>query len=294
LEEVVYPKYWIPQKNEVEVFDVECGTEEYNDVLCDFLNELFYYDVKVKKLTRVQNLNLFKWYYLRRYDVQCKLEKKGVEKMLYHGTSLTAIDGIVNGGLDNRLSKLTGANGAGVYFAKSPITSLHYLDIEAEKLKMLICRAVTGRSEKGAKNLTRPPILRNSTDRERADSVKAELGHDKTFTVYDTYQSYPEYIVEFEINKEKVNIPKNNKTNQGNNNISIQPLNNSNPKINKTDEPKNISTDGLNFKNAIDGFNIKNILDANNKNINYQTMVNNDHLFNNKMLNNSFNGFFCN
>jgi len=168
--------------------------------------------------------------------VQCKLGKNNVEKMLYHGTSLNSIDGIVSGGLDNRLSKLSGANGAGVYFAKSPITSLHYLDMEAGKLKMLICNVITGKSEKGAKNLTRPPILRNSTERDRADSVKAELGHDKTVTVYDTYQSYPEYIVEFEINKEKVNIPKHNKLNQSSSNS----ISNSNQiPIAKVDEKKN-------------------------------------------------------
>jgi len=206
--QIVFPKYWVPQKDVVEIFDVPIGSDEYCDVLCDFLNELFYYNAKVIKLIRVQNIQLYKWYYLRFKDIKYKLHgiKKNIEKRLYHGTTNNAIPGITHGGLDNRLSKFSGANGAGVYFATSPITSLHYLDIEDDSLKMLICKVLTGRPEKGAKNLTRPPLIRNS--KERADSVKAELGHDKTFTIYDTYQSYPEYIVEFAIDKTKVNIPK--------------------------------------------------------------------------------------
>jgi hypothetical protein len=207
---VVLPDYWELQKDNFNTYLVDETSNEFKRVVKDIVAEMVHYDFKIDKLMRVQNLNLFKYYSLKMKDVQEKWGEDNVEKILYHGTRF--VDSVITEGLDPSYAKSSGAMGKGVYYSKSPITAVHYTNLDDDILQLLICRVIIGKHEKGKKNLTKAPFYKNSNV--RADSAKGELGHDKTYAVYDTYQSYPEYILYFKMDKTKIVIPNNNATQQ--------------------------------------------------------------------------------
>jgi len=115
---------------------------------------------------------------------------------------------IIKEGLDPRLAKLSGAIGVGVYFAESSKTSLSYITSSNEDMeikRMFLCRVATGYSEKGNKGIRRPPYINNT--KELADSVEGFIGKEKMWVVFDTHQSYPEYIIDFKVNLTPKNLP---------------------------------------------------------------------------------------
>jgi len=65
------------------------------------------------------------------------------------------------------------------------------------KKKMFLCRVASGYSEKGYKGLRRPPYIYQT--KELSDSVEGTIGNEKMWCVFDTHQSYPEYVIDFKI-----------------------------------------------------------------------------------------------
>ena len=111
------PVYWQPMLNSstknYELFMVFPGTEEYNTVTRQFLNQpLSVYSVK-----RIQNLEFLKRYTLEK-KLMLSIRGKDFnlnEQRLFH-TSAANPDDICEQGLDNRLSRFGGSFGAGIYF----------------------------------------------------------------------------------------------------------------------------------------------------------------------------------
>jgi hypothetical protein len=68
------------------------------------------------------------------------------EMLLFHGSRNGAYDVIMRDGFDHRVANMSGAIGAGIYFAPVASTSLGYVDQRAgsEQRRMLLCRVTVG------------------------------------------------------------------------------------------------------------------------------------------------------
>jgi len=198
--DIKYPTSWENNTKECGVIELDSESNEYKDIRNNFLQLLPKMDVEVTNIIRVQNKRLYAWYYLKKIEISQKPRNRGkdIEKFLYHGTNNEYINHIIKEGLDPRLAKLSGSIGVGVYFAESPKTSLAYVSSTSDIKRMFLCRVAVGHSEKGSKGLRRPPYVNDTI--ELADSVEGVIGKDKIWVVFDTYQSYPEYIIDFKIN----------------------------------------------------------------------------------------------
>jgi len=144
----------------------------------------------VSKIWRIQNVRLWRWYYLYRQEIAERNQGEANEKLVWHGTDINNIDDIVQNGFDFRLSR-DGAIGSGIYFAASAVTSLSYV---RNGQKMLLCRTALGQSAAGRRGYRRPP------ERYRGilfDSVDGNLSGDAMFCIFDNRQSYPEWVIEY-------------------------------------------------------------------------------------------------
>lgn len=105
---------------------------------------------KIVKIQRNQNRKLWMWYLLRRQEVSKKNKNNANEKFLFHGSRANAYNTILKEGLDHRVALLTGAIGAGIYFAQSASTSHAYVSQDNYGTKqMLLCRVTVGDVGKG-------------------------------------------------------------------------------------------------------------------------------------------------
>jgi len=195
-----FPKTWAPQTENTETFKLDESTDEYKNIVDDFMKSLG--DVKIKKIhgiDRIQNKALYTWYFLKKQEIERKSMNNGNanEKWLYHASNSKYIPYIKREGLDPRLAKLTGSIGVGVYFSKSSKTTVRYVSEQDEIKQILYCRVAVGRSVKGKSGIRRPPYLFNTT--ELADSTHGEINNDKMWGIFDPYQSYPEYIIHLEM-----------------------------------------------------------------------------------------------
>eukprot|EP00803_Ostreobium_quekettii_P007116 evm.model.scf_19.4 EVM.evm.TU.scf_19.4 scf_19:54331-70557(+) len=150
---------------------------------------------------RVQNQRMWDKYYARRREIEDIAGARAVnEQLLWHGSSLQALEIITREGFDFRVSSLAGSFGAGTYFSPLSATSHHYTMRQgglggAAALRvpngaghaMLLCRVALGRIGQGASGLRRPP--------DGADSVANNLGSPSELVIFDNAQAYPEYIV---------------------------------------------------------------------------------------------------
>ena len=132
------------------------------------------------------------------------------EVFLYHGTTAEVADIVAHHGFDERVAKLDGLYGAGIYFANQSCKAAQYAKDPGVKT-LIVARVALGdpyyadstwRSYGTLSASRRPP------DRPRADKAKG-LTYDsivanesrtqihREFMLYDRRQAYPEYIVRF-------------------------------------------------------------------------------------------------
>ncbi|EKX33036.1 hypothetical protein GUITHDRAFT_53894, partial [Guillardia theta CCMP2712] len=131
------------------------------------------------------------------------------EVFLFHGTQHEVTDVILSSGygLDERVSKLSGHLGAGVYLAENSSKSDEYCTPDADGLCcMFLVRAALGSPYETTAKMTnqrRPPA---GSDSRLFDSVIALtrethpgsfLQWHREFVVYDRRQAYPEFLIQY-------------------------------------------------------------------------------------------------
>jgi hypothetical protein len=140
------------------------------------------------------------------------------EVLLFHGVPTPAVQRIITSqGFDERVSRLNGMLGAGVYFAESASKSDQYVAAQqaaGDECTMLLCRVALGRAcEAGAgdvqgrafANVRRAPCVNPACSRNarcahaRHGSVVCDRGGGtfREFVVYDRAQCYPEVVVRY-------------------------------------------------------------------------------------------------
>jgi len=215
------PKFWIKkQSSSIMSYEVYPGTEEWNKAMDPFFASIGvpiyggyarykaspfshfggsypYYNkgVNVVKVTRNQNLKLWTYYTLKAQEIASKNGTSN-ELWLYHGSRAGAYDTILRDGFDIRVASMSGAYGAGVYFATSASTSRGYCTtLPNGNTAMLICKVILGSVGAGQNGLRRPPPKHYSSPNVLHDSVSGG----GMYVVFDNYQAYPMYLVEFNV-----------------------------------------------------------------------------------------------
>jgi len=91
---------------------------------------------------------------------------------------------------------MSGAYGAGIYFATSAQTSRAYCSqLPNGNMAMLVCKVALGSVGTGQSGLRRPPPKHYSTPNVLHDSVSGG----GMYVVFDNIQAYPMYLIEFTV-----------------------------------------------------------------------------------------------
>jgi len=148
---IEYPTYWGKSKNKSERVELSPSTApiEY-DMIQNMMNNTItethstdykYTKYKMNHIYRLENIELWNLYYLRRDEIIRKNNKnptpiEGVrtklldplanEYYLFHGLSCNIVDKILESGFDERVSNLAGLFGSGIYFAEDSSKSGTY------------------------------------------------------------------------------------------------------------------------------------------------------------------------
>jgi hypothetical protein len=186
--EIITPDYWTNQTQETEFVEMDLNCDLAVDIIKNFLEKL---NGNVLRLWRIQNLRLWRWYYLMKQEI-LQRSVDANEKLVWHGTDINNIDDIVSNGFDVRLAR-DGAIGQGIYFAASAGTSLSYVK---NGDRMILCRVALGNTTTGHRSLRRPPLIKPGL---LYDSVDGRIGDDTMFCLFDNRQCYPEFVIEYQL-----------------------------------------------------------------------------------------------
>jgi len=91
---------------------------------------------------------------------------------------------------------MSGAYGAGIYFARQSSTSNGYVAPGTifTKRKMLYCRVLIGDLGPGKNGLRRPPEKMTFFGK---SVLYDSVGTDAIYVVFDNHQCYPEYVIHY-------------------------------------------------------------------------------------------------
>jgi len=190
-----FPPYWNLQNNPFQSFDVVRGTDEWERIEHHFSQGLA--NTPIYRIERIQNKQLWLWFSMKKKELEAKNESIGAnEKFAFHGSRANAYDVILKDGFDHRVANMSGAYGAGVYFAHNSATSSGYVASTAfGKRKMLYCRVLAGDIGPGKNGLRRPPEKKSFFGKTTLyDSVGSNNG---VYVVFDNHQCYPEYVIHY-------------------------------------------------------------------------------------------------
>ncbi|EDV20324.1 uncharacterized protein TRIADDRAFT_61287 [Trichoplax adhaerens] len=151
--------------------------------------------IQIRKLTRIQNWNLYRRYQIMKKDVERTVRRyqpgTQVERSLFHGTAKTNVESICKGGFDRDYSGKSygSALGTGTYFAVAATESRQYGDT------LLLARVLTGIYVQGAQcNQPNLSIISGSQS-ERVHSVVNNMNNPSVFVISNDNSAYPEYII---------------------------------------------------------------------------------------------------
>ncbi|XP_068133449.1 zinc finger CCCH-type antiviral protein 1-like [Hyperolius riggenbachi] len=194
-----YPQEWdpsaIPEIGYKKVL-VAQNSREFINIVTIFKKTVSGHEVK--KLWRVQNSSL--WQIYQWHKDQMKKKNPGqnvVERQLFHGTIFANTDGICKDNFDWRICGTNGTvYGQGSYFARDASYSHNYSQPTSTGVRsMFLARVLVGDFVKGDSTMRRPPQKTNST--QSYDSCVDNISNPSIFVVFERFQAYPEYLLEY-------------------------------------------------------------------------------------------------
>ncbi|NXX74520.1 PAR12 polymerase, partial [Urocolius indicus] len=183
---------------------VEIGSTsaEFNRIKQLFCQTMKNYSVL--KIQRIQNPSLWKVFQWQKE--QMKRENKGNEvneRLLFHGTKTTFIEAICLHNFDWRICGSNGTSyGKGSYFARDASYSHRYCQPMVKTNIMFVARVLVGDYIRGNAAYVRPPAKSVDGLRFYDSCVDNEL-NPSIFVVFEKYQIYPEYIIEYKEEEER-------------------------------------------------------------------------------------------
>lgn len=172
------------------------SSEEYKQVWKLFNQTLP--SCSVQKIERIQNLSLWEAYQWQKAQMQKRDGDKTVdERQLFHGTNSAFVDAICQQNFDWRICGLHGTTfGKGSYFARDAAYSHHYCKLDQNSFTMFLARVLVGKFTRGSPNLVRPPAREDQSSL-FYDSCVNSMSDPSIFVVFEKYQVYPEYIIQY-------------------------------------------------------------------------------------------------
>ncbi|XP_026720173.1 zinc finger CCCH-type antiviral protein 1-like [Athene cunicularia] len=180
-------------------------TSEYNKIKQLFQETMKNY--KVLKIQRIQNPSLWKVFQWQKEQMKRENGGKEVnEKLLFHGTKKSFVEAICIHNFDWRICGSNGTNyGKGSYFARDASYSHRYCQPEVRTNIMFVARVLVGEYVKGCTTYVRPPAKSTDGLRFYDSCVDNEL-NPSIFVVFEKYQIYPEYIIQYKEENEKCTL----------------------------------------------------------------------------------------
>ena len=202
-----YPPEWEKQTETIEVFTIQPGTPEWNQVEKLFKSTMI--NAKITRIKRIQNKWLWEKYVQHKTRMDRKNDGRVHERKLFHGTSDTQPEKIYQSeeGFDMRFSRI-GKWGQANYFA----VDAYYSDLYAYKRsdgqrEILLAKVLTGISyySEPDSSLRLPPLKYSGSEAQigqvRYDTITGYIrGSRVTVQVYMTYsneKAYPAYLIRY-------------------------------------------------------------------------------------------------
>ncbi|XP_010573596.1 protein mono-ADP-ribosyltransferase PARP12 [Haliaeetus albicilla] len=182
--------------------EVSNTTAEYNRIKQLFHQTMKNY--KVLKIQRIQNPSLWKVFQWQKEQMKRENGGKEVsERLLFHGTKISFVEAICVHNFDWRICGSNGTSyGKGSYFARDASYSHAYCQPVVKTKIMFVARVLVGDYVKGNAAYVRPPTRSVDGLRFYDSCVDNEL-NPSIFVVFEKYQIYPEYTIEYKEEAEK-------------------------------------------------------------------------------------------
>ncbi|KAK3104691.1 hypothetical protein FSP39_007918, partial [Pinctada imbricata] len=199
------PSHWAPldmSGAEFELVELE-RTKEFNRVQDSFYATLDRQVYEIDLIYRVQNRSLWNEYFMKKKMMNEKAESEASgqtvdERDLFHGTdSLETCRKICTNSFDFRISgKNATVYGEGSYFALESEYSNRYTNKTSGSRLMFRAKVLVGKYTKGERSFKRPPEIPGGSHK-LYDSCVNNMANPTIFTIFDTRQCYPEYLIQY-------------------------------------------------------------------------------------------------
>ncbi|XP_010013672.1 PREDICTED: poly [ADP-ribose] polymerase 12-like, partial [Nestor notabilis] len=182
--------------------EINDTTAEYNQI-----KQMFHQTMKkysILKINRIQNPSLWKVFQWQKEQMKRENGGKEVnEKLLFHGTNTSFMESICIHNFDWRICGSNGTlYGKGSYFARDASYSHSYCQPMVKNNIMFVARVLVGDYVNGNTAYVRPPT--KSADGLRFyDSCVDNETNPSIFVVFEKYQIYPEYTIEYKEEEKK-------------------------------------------------------------------------------------------
>ncbi|NXS54524.1 PAR12 polymerase, partial [Brachypteracias leptosomus] len=176
--------------------EISGTSSEYNRIKQMFHQTMKNY--KVLKIQRIQNPSLWKVFQWQKEQMKRENGGKEVyEKLLFHGTQTSFVESICIHNFDWRICGSHGTNyGKGIYFARDASYSHQYCQTALKTNTMFVARVLVGDYVRGNAAYVRPPT-KSVDGLQTYDSCVDNEFNPSIFVVFEKYQIYPEYIIEY-------------------------------------------------------------------------------------------------
>ncbi|KAG7333380.1 hypothetical protein KOW79_003515 [Hemibagrus wyckioides] len=152
---------------------------------------------KVNSIERNQNSSLWKVFQWQKEQMKERNGGRDVdERLLFHGTRESLIEAICEQNFDWRVCGVNGTlYGKGSYFARDASYSDQYSQSADTTKKMFVARVLVGHYTSGHNSLLRPPP--KTMGKGFYDSCVDDCSNPSIFVIFEKYQIYPEFIIEY-------------------------------------------------------------------------------------------------
>uniref|UniRef100_A0A8C5E4S0 Poly [ADP-ribose] polymerase n=1 Tax=Gouania willdenowi TaxID=441366 RepID=A0A8C5E4S0_GOUWI len=155
----------------------------------------------ILSIKRIQNLDLWEFYCRKKIQLMKIHQVKYIEeRRLFHGTSTENMDSICKYNFDLRLAGKNGHKyGKGIYFAKNASYADRYSRVGMlpgtswgfSTKVMFLARVIVGKFTLGHRHFIKPD------DGNDYQSSVDNMTDPHIFVIFDSYQIYPEYLIEY-------------------------------------------------------------------------------------------------
>eukprot|EP00075_Anas_platyrhynchos_P015167 XP_027304420.1 poly [ADP-ribose] polymerase 12 isoform X3 [Anas platyrhynchos] len=178
--------------------ELSSSSSEYVKIKRLFEKTMKHYNIC--RLQRVQNPSLWQVFQWQKEQMKKLNKSKCVdERLLFHGTNPSLLPAICEQNFDWRICGVNGtAYGKGSYFARDARYAHDYSSSKSGRYSMFVAQVLVGEFVQGQSEYLRPPPRPSSPNR-LYDSCVDDPEDPSIFVIFEKYQIYPAYILEYRI-----------------------------------------------------------------------------------------------